>query len=227
MNSIIVNVQIIINIIIVFAGYEPMFDFSVEEYEVVVFDGVDIKVRVFSTAREAYDAKKVFVKAGWSVQVTIINNIFDNKQSIGVCTTMCMYTITLTWYVVQCSSMHMYVYYYCYSFMYKEIIMKWVIQMSIRWAIIVVCGIVDYIYFIQQCCVVHMHVPIYKCTVYRVCVYVLQYLLYSNGVIQQCPIEDQQYMQYVVHDYLERKSNHENSSYLSCSSCRHLFLLCY
>ena len=107
MNSIIVNVQIIINIIIVFAGYEPMFDFSVEEYEVVVFDGVDIKVRVFSTAREAYDAKKVFVKAGWSVQVTIINNIFDNKQSIGVCTTMCMYTITLTWYVVQCSSMHM------------------------------------------------------------------------------------------------------------------------
>lgn len=100
MNSIIVNVQIIINIIIVFAGYEPMFDFSVEEYEVVVFDGVDIKVRVFSTAREAYDAKKVFVKAGWSVQVTIINNIFDNKQSIGVCTTMCMYTITLTWYVV-------------------------------------------------------------------------------------------------------------------------------
>ena len=79
MNSIIVNVQIIINIIIVFAGYEPMFDFSVEEYEVVVFDGVDIKVRVFSTAREAYDAKKVFVKAGWSVQVTIINNIFDNK----------------------------------------------------------------------------------------------------------------------------------------------------
>ena len=79
MNSIIVNVQIIINIIIVFAGYEPMFDFSVEEYEVVVFDGVDIKVRVFSTAREAYDAKKVFVKAGWIVQVTIINNIFDNK----------------------------------------------------------------------------------------------------------------------------------------------------
>ena len=79
MNSIIVNVQIIINIIIVFAGYEPMFDFSVEEYEVGVFDGVDIKVRVFSTAREAYDAKKVFVKAGWSVQVTIINNIFDNK----------------------------------------------------------------------------------------------------------------------------------------------------
>ena len=79
MNSIIVNVQIIINIIIVFAGYEPMFDFSVEEYEVVVFDGVNVKVRVFSTAKEARDAKRVFIKAGWSVEVNIINNIFDNK----------------------------------------------------------------------------------------------------------------------------------------------------
>ena len=77
MNSIIVNVQIIINIIIVFAGYEPMFDFSVEEYEVVVFDGVDIKVRVFSTARDAMDAKRVFVSVGWSVEVTIINNVFN------------------------------------------------------------------------------------------------------------------------------------------------------
>ncbi len=56
-----------------------MFDFSQEEYEVVVFDGVDIKVRVLSTAKEALDAKKVFIKAGWSVEVNIINNIFDNK----------------------------------------------------------------------------------------------------------------------------------------------------
>ena len=45
------------------------------------------------------------------------------------------------------SSMHVYVYYYCYSFMYKEIIMKWIIQMAVRWAIIVACGIVNYIYF--------------------------------------------------------------------------------
>ena len=41
----------------------------------------------------------------------------------------------------------MYVYYYCYSFMYKEIIMKWVIQMTVRIAIIVACGVVNYIYF--------------------------------------------------------------------------------
>ena len=60
-------------------GYEPMFDFSQEEYEVIVFDGIDIKVRVFSTAKDALDAKRVFIKAGWSVEVTIINNVFDNK----------------------------------------------------------------------------------------------------------------------------------------------------
>ena len=32
-------------------------------------------------------------------------------------------------------------------FMNKEIIMKWVIQMSIRIAIIIACAVVDYIYF--------------------------------------------------------------------------------
>ena len=74
-----IQIQIIINIFVIFIGYEPMFDFSQEEYEVIVFDGVNIKVRVFSTAKEALDAKKVFIKAGWSVEVNIINNIFDNK----------------------------------------------------------------------------------------------------------------------------------------------------
>ena len=79
MSTIQIQIQIIINIFVTFIGYEPMFDFSQEEYEVVVFDGIDIKVRVFSTAKEARDAKKVFIKAGWSVEVNIINNIFDNK----------------------------------------------------------------------------------------------------------------------------------------------------
>ncbi len=79
MSTIQIQIAIIINVIITFIGFEPMFDFSVEEYEVIVFDGVNVKVRVFSTARDAYDAKKVFIKAGWSVEVNIINNIFDNK----------------------------------------------------------------------------------------------------------------------------------------------------
>ena len=79
MSTIQIQIQIIINIVVTFIGYEPMFDFSQEEYEVVVFDVIDIKVRVFSTAKEARDAKKVFIKAGWSVEVNIINNIFDNK----------------------------------------------------------------------------------------------------------------------------------------------------
>ena len=79
MSTIQIQIQIIINIVVIFIGYEPMFDFSQEEYEVIVFDGIDIKVRVFSTAKEALDAKKVFIKAGWSVEVNIINNIFDNK----------------------------------------------------------------------------------------------------------------------------------------------------
>ncbi len=32
-------------------------------------------------------------------------------------------------------------------FMNKEIIMKWVIQMAIRWVVIVACGVINYIYF--------------------------------------------------------------------------------
>ena len=79
MSTIQIQIAIIVNIVVTFIGYEPMFDISQEEYEVVVFDGIDIKVRVFSTAKEARDAKKVFIKAGWSVEVNIINNIFDNK----------------------------------------------------------------------------------------------------------------------------------------------------
>lgn len=79
MNSIIIQIEVIISVIISFVNYVSPFDFSQEEYEVVVFDGIDIKVRVFSTAKEARDAKRVFIKAGWSVEVTIINNIFDNK----------------------------------------------------------------------------------------------------------------------------------------------------
>ena len=79
MNSIIVNIQIVINVIIYFVGYEPMFDFSQEEYLVVVFDGINIKTHTYSKARDALDAKRVFIKAGWSVEVNIINNIFDNK----------------------------------------------------------------------------------------------------------------------------------------------------
>ena len=79
MSTIQIQITIIVNIVVTFIGYEPMFDFSQEEYEVIVFDGIDIKVRVFSTAKEALDAKRVFIKAGWSVEVNIINNIFDNK----------------------------------------------------------------------------------------------------------------------------------------------------
>ena len=79
MSTIQIQIQIIINIVVTFIGYEPMFDFSQEEYEVIVFDGVDIKARVLSTAKDALDAKKVFIKAGWSIEVNIINNIFDNK----------------------------------------------------------------------------------------------------------------------------------------------------
>ena len=74
-----IQIQIIINIIVTFVGYEPMFDFSQEEYLVVVFDGINIKTHTYSKARDAMDAKRVFIKAGWSVEVTIINNIFDNK----------------------------------------------------------------------------------------------------------------------------------------------------
>ena len=77
MNSIIIRIEVIISVIISFVNYVSPFDFSQEEYEVIVFDGIDIKVRVFSTAKEALDAKRVFIKARWSVEVNIINNIFD------------------------------------------------------------------------------------------------------------------------------------------------------
>ena len=79
MSTIQIQIAIIVNIIITIVSYVSPFDFSQEEYEVIVFDGIGIKVRVFSTAKEALDAKKVFIKAGWSVEVNIINNIFDNK----------------------------------------------------------------------------------------------------------------------------------------------------
>ena len=79
MNSIIINVNIIINAIIIIIGYVSPFDFSGETYMVVVFDGVTIKERTYTSAKDAYNAKRVFIKAGWSVEVTIINNIFDNK----------------------------------------------------------------------------------------------------------------------------------------------------
>ncbi len=44
---------------------------------VVVFDGVTIKERTYTSAKDAYNAKKVFIKARWSVEVTIINNVFN------------------------------------------------------------------------------------------------------------------------------------------------------
>ena len=77
MSTIQIQIQIIINIVVTFIGYEPMFDFSQEEYEVIVFDGVNIKTHTYSKARDAMDAKRVFVSVGWSVEVTIINNVFN------------------------------------------------------------------------------------------------------------------------------------------------------
>ena len=77
MSTIQIQIQIIINIVVTFIGYEPMFDFSQEEYLVVVFDGINIKTHTYSKARDAMDAKRVFVSVGWSVEVTIINNVFD------------------------------------------------------------------------------------------------------------------------------------------------------
>ena len=56
MNSIIVNIQIVINVIIYLVGYEPMFDFSQEEYLVVVFDGINIKTHTYSKARDALES---------------------------------------------------------------------------------------------------------------------------------------------------------------------------
>ena len=106
MSTIQIQIQIIINIVVTFIGYEPMFDFSQEEYELVVFDGVDIKVRVFSTAKEALDAKRVFIKAGWSVEVTIINNVF-NKQFLYWCMYYHVYVHLIVYMVCSiASSMH-------------------------------------------------------------------------------------------------------------------------
>ena len=79
MNSISIQIEVIISVIISFVNYVSPFDFSQEEYLVVVFDGINIKTHTYSKARDALDAKRVFIKAGWSVEVTIINNVFDNK----------------------------------------------------------------------------------------------------------------------------------------------------
>ena len=79
MNSIIIQIEVIISVIISSVNYVSPFDFSQEEYLVVVFDGINIKTHTYSKARDALDAKRVFIKAGWSVEVTIINNVFDNK----------------------------------------------------------------------------------------------------------------------------------------------------
>ena len=79
MNSISIQIEVIISVITSFVNYVSPFDFSQEEYLVVVFDGINIKTHTYSKARDALDAKRVFIKAGWSVEVNIINNIFDNK----------------------------------------------------------------------------------------------------------------------------------------------------
>ena len=77
MNSIIIQIEVIISVIIYFVGYVSPFDFSQESYMVVVFDGITIKERTYTSARDAMDAKRVFVSVGWSVEVTIINNVFN------------------------------------------------------------------------------------------------------------------------------------------------------
>ena len=77
MNSISIQIEVIISVITSFVNYVSPFDFSQEEYEVIVFDGIDIKVHTYSKARDAMDAKRVFIKCGFSVEVTIINNVFN------------------------------------------------------------------------------------------------------------------------------------------------------
>ena len=84
MSTIQIQIAIIINIIVTFVSYVSPFDFSGETYMVVVFDGVTIKERTYTSAKDAYNAKKVFIKVGWSVEVTIINNVF-NKQFLYWC----------------------------------------------------------------------------------------------------------------------------------------------
>ena len=77
MNSIIIRIEVIISVIISFVNYVSPFDFSQESYMVVVFDGVEIKSHTYGKARDAMDAKRVFIKCGFSVEVTIINNVFN------------------------------------------------------------------------------------------------------------------------------------------------------
>ena len=77
MSTIQIQIAIIINIIITIVSYVSPFDFSGETYMVVVFDGVEIKSHTYSKARDAMDAKRVFIKCGFSVEVTIINNVFN------------------------------------------------------------------------------------------------------------------------------------------------------
>jgi hypothetical protein len=77
MSTIQIQIAIIVNIIITIVSYVSPFDFSGETYMVVVFDGINIKTHTYSKARDAMDAKRVFVSVGWSVEVTIINNVFN------------------------------------------------------------------------------------------------------------------------------------------------------
>ena len=85
------------------------------------------------------------------------------------------------------------------SFMNKEIIMKWVIQMSIRWAIITVCAVVNYIYF-WQCVVQYICMYLYIDVLYivYVCMYCSIYyiamVLYSSVQQRTSSIVVQQYM---------------------------------
>ena len=100
---------------------------------------------------------------------------------------------------MQYSQQYACVYYYLLSFMNKEIIMKWVIQMSIRWAIITVCAVVNYIYF-WQCVVQYICMYLYISALYieYVCMYCSIYyvamVLYSSVQQRTSSIVVQQYM---------------------------------
>ncbi len=106
MSTIQIQIAIIVNIIITIVSYVSPFDFSGETYMVVVFDGVTIKERTYTSAKDAYNAKKVFIKAGWSVEVTIINNVF-NKQFLYWCMYCHVYVHLIVYMVCSiASSMH-------------------------------------------------------------------------------------------------------------------------
>ena len=85
------------------------------------------------------------------------------------------------------------------SFMNKEIIMKWVIQMAIRLAIITACAVVNYIYF-WQCVVQYICMCLYISALYivYVCMYCSIYyiamVLYSSVQQRTSSIVVQQYM---------------------------------